>query len=92
MHVHIEARTRAMDSVSSRDSTRTWCCRRSRAVVPRRDVVILTKKDTADTLAGSRAALILCALVATGFAIAAFLASPAGKRPAVVRVTSGARA
>jgi hypothetical protein len=96
-------------------------------VAPRRDVVILTRRDTAGSAAGwparespvasagdalgasfelvverisprsgrssrtSRAALVLCALVAIGFASAAFLASPLGKRPAVVRVTSSAR-
>lgn len=97
-------------------------------LVPRRDVVILTKEDTAGSAAGSpasrrpgasagdalgasleldverisprsapprrtsRAALALCALVAVSFASAAFLASPAGRAPAVVRATSGARA
>jgi hypothetical protein len=39
----------------------------------------------------SRGALVLCALIATGFAGAAFLASPAGHTPQVVRVTSAAR-
>lgn len=97
-------------------------------VAPRRDVVILTKKDTAGRAAGwpasvtpvasagdalgasfeldverisprsgvprrtSHAALVLCALVAVGFASAAFLASPAGKDPAVIRATTVARA
>jgi hypothetical protein len=39
----------------------------------------------------SRGALVHCALVACSFAVAAFLASPAGHRPDVVRVTSFAR-
>ena len=92
-------------------------------VAPRCDVVILTKKDTAGSAAGSpasrepgasagealgasleldvgrisprsassRGALVLCALVALGFASAAFLASPRGHAPAVVRLTSAAR-
>ena len=96
-------------------------------VAPRRDVVILTKEDTAGRAAGSpasrtpdasagdalgasleldvqrisprsgfhrrtsRAALVVCALVAVAFASAAFLASPAGREPAVVRAVSGAR-
>ncbi len=96
-------------------------------VAPRRDVVILTKKDTAGSAAGwpaseppvasagdalgasvelvvervsprsdlssrtSRAPLIVCALVAIGFASAALLTSPAGKAPGVVRFTSSVR-
>ena len=39
----------------------------------------------------SRGAVALCALVALSFASAAFLVSPAGRMPSVVRVTSGAR-
>jgi hypothetical protein len=104
-------------------------------VAPRRDVVILTKSDTAGSAAGSAAAsstpgepagdalggkrdgrsadathrvprrsedghaargsrwaVVLCALVAGSFACAAFLASPVGQKPSVVRVRDGARA
>ena len=96
-------------------------------VAPRRDVVILTKKDTAGSAAGwpasrtpgasagdalgasleldvqrisprsaprrttSRLALVLCGLVAGAFASAAFLASPFGHVPAVLRATTAAR-
>lgn len=40
----------------------------------------------------SRAPLFFCALVAVAFGGAAFLESPAGKAPSVVRVTSAVRA
>ena len=96
-------------------------------VAPRRDVVILTKKDTAGSAAGSpasrmpgasagdalgasleldvgrisprgasprkttRGPLLVCALVAVGFAGAAFVTSPAGHAPGVVRVTTEVR-
>ena len=40
----------------------------------------------------SRWALALCALVAAGFGAGAFLASPAGHTPSVIRATTAARA
>jgi hypothetical protein len=40
----------------------------------------------------SRWALVVCAFVASAFASAAFLASPMGKKPAVVHATEAARA
>ena len=40
----------------------------------------------------SRWAVALCALVATAFGTAAFLGSPAGRAPSVVRATDAARA
>jgi hypothetical protein len=91
-------------------------------VAPRRDVVILTKEDTAGSAAGSPASrwpgasagdalgaslgldverisprsarprrTSRGALVALSFASAAFLVSPAGRTPAVARVTSSVR-
>jgi hypothetical protein len=40
----------------------------------------------------SRWAIFLCAMVASAFGTAAFLGSPAGHAPSVVRVTTAARA
>lgn len=62
------------------------------AVAARGAVTQLASRRSRPSSPRSRWAVALCALVASAFGTAAFLGSPVGRAPAVVRATDAARA